>query len=223
MTVASLPLLAEGTTRTVLDWGRIESNADLVLPLVVLVAIDVFVRYIIRLDTRELPRLVGWGLTALRMATIFCLFLIYLQPEWRSEREVVRNSRVLLLVDTSSSMGLSDVDASPAGHRREAVVGGANRVEQVAEALDQTDFLNSLRKTHDVVVLRFDEHLNRVISLDKLAAGQIAAGSSGSSDLPGTGGTTDPALAASIAAADDKTDWSAALAPTGAETRLGQA
>ena len=70
MTIASLPHLAQATPRTVLDWGRIESNADLILPLVILVALDVFVRAIIRLDTRELPRLVGWTLTALRMATL---------------------------------------------------------------------------------------------------------------------------------------------------------
>jgi hypothetical protein len=39
------------------------------------------------------------------------LLILYLQPHWRSEREEVRNSRVLLLADTSLSMGLSDGSA----------------------------------------------------------------------------------------------------------------
>ena len=49
----------------------------LLFPLVVLLALDVLARWIIRLDTRELPRLVGWMLTALRVGTIFCLWLVH--------------------------------------------------------------------------------------------------------------------------------------------------
>ena len=186
---ACLPLLAEANTRVFLEWSRIGSKADLVLSLAVVAALCAFAWYMIRLDTRELSRPAGWVLTVLRIGAILCLWLVFLGPEWRSEREVVRNSRVLLLVDTSSSMGLTDVDSSsgPAG---------SSRVGQVAAALDETDFLARLRKTHDVVVLRFDEDLRRLVSLEKLAPGPTA---------------------------HDQIDWPGALAPTGSQTRLGQA
>ena len=213
MTFTFAPLLAEGTTRTILDWGRIDSNADLVLPLLVLVALDVLVRYLIRLDTRELPRLVGWVLTALRIATIFCLWVVYLQPEWRSEREVVRNSRALLLVDTSLSMGLSDAGSASAS-------GGSTRLEQVTAALDETDLLKRLRKTHDVVVLRFDENLHRVVSLEKVESRESSIINHQSSIIirhPPNSQLPTPS------SPEDRIDWNKALAPTGTQTRLGQA
>ncbi|NQT15918.1 MAG: VWA domain-containing protein, partial [Planctomycetes bacterium] len=203
MTLLSLPLLAEGGPRVFLDWGRIDTNADFMLPLVVVLALDVLARWIIRLDTRELPRLVGWTLTALRIGTISCLGLIYLQPEWRSEREVVQNSRVLLLVDTSSSMGIADVEASPDS-------GGSSRADAVARVLEETDFLDDLGKTHDVVVLRFDEELHRLASLEKATG-----------DTPDSGGR--PRTERSETEVSRFEDWRAAFTPSGAQTRLGEA
>ena len=55
--VCSLPLLAEDATRTVLEWGRVESKADLLGPLLVLVALAVFACYVIHRDTRDLSPL----------------------------------------------------------------------------------------------------------------------------------------------------------------------
>jgi len=209
----SFPLLAESTTRVFLDWGRIDSKADWILPLVVVVALDVFARYMIRLDTRELPRLVGWVLTVLRIGTIACLLLIYLQPQWRSEREVVRNSRVLLLVDTSSSMGLTDVESSASGV--------SSRVEQVAAALDQTDFLERVRKTHDAVVLRFDEDVHRIVSLERGKGDRSLFRPKPA--VHGQAAETRKRDLSPFPAADHKIDWKKALSPTGTQTRLGQA
>ncbi|HUT92864.1 MAG TPA: vWA domain-containing protein [Thermoguttaceae bacterium] len=240
---ASFPLLADGTARTVWGWGRIESNADLVVPLLVVAALGVLARWMIRLDGRELSPLVGWLLTALRIGAILGLLVIYLQPEWRSERELVRNSRVLLLVDTSSSMGLTDVESS----RRAS---GASRLEHVAQTLGETDFLDRLRNTQDVVVLRFDENLGRIVSLSKLVPGAPASDDAAdgphasvpsqasdppasendrsgagvpSSETPGESETAAARDAAGQSAADEQIDWREALAPTGAQTRLGQA
>ncbi len=234
----SFPLLADGATRTVWSWGRIESNADLVVPLLVVAALCVLARWMIRLDSRESWPLVGWLLTALRVGAILCLLVIYLQPEWRSERELVRNSRVLLLVDTSSSMGLTDVESpsSPSG---------ASRLEHVVQTLGETDFLDRLRRTQDVVVLRFDENLKRIVSLSKHVPGAPApddaarvpdapvlsrASDAGDapSDTRAVRGSPDPAPALGevgrpAPSADGKIDWWEALAPTGSQTRLGQA
>ena len=113
--ISPFPLLADSTTRTVWEWGRLESKADLLVPLLALLALALFARYMIRRDTRDLSPLAGWLLTLLRVAVLAGLLVIYLQPQWRSEREVVQNSRVFLIVDTSLSMGLTDCQSPFAG------------------------------------------------------------------------------------------------------------
>jgi len=225
---ASLPLLAAGAAaRTVWGWGRIESNADLVVPLLVVAALCVLARWMIRADSRELSPWVGWLLTALRVGAILCLLVIYLQPEWRSERELVRNSRVLLLVDTSSSMGLADVESPSAAS-------GASRLEHVAQTLGETDLLDRLQRAHDIVVLRFDDELKRVVSLDKDVP--EAPGADQPTEGPGSSERSEPSKAleadastaesgdaAGQSGADGKIAWREGLAPTGVQTRLGQA
>ena len=107
------PLLAEGVSRTTFEWGRIQSNSDWILPIGVCLAIMLFVRYMYRRDAVELPVFLGWLLTALRTAAFLGLLILFLQPHWRSEREMVRNSKAVLLVDTSLSMGLGAGDLEP--------------------------------------------------------------------------------------------------------------
>ena len=242
MKLISLPLLADGGIRRTFEWGRIQSNADWILPICACVALGLFVRYMYRRDARELSPVMGWLLTALRSAAILGLLILYLQPQWRCEREEVLNSRVLLLVDTSLSMGLTDVNSPtstatksspedanppsgsptaasgrpPAARARDALATASkSRVGQVAEAFEKTDFLRQLRETHDVVVLRFDEDLNRIVTLDKREEGTRGSGL-GTREI----GTLPPApnpqpLTPSF--------WPRTLLPVGAETRLGQA
>lgn len=164
MTHAPWLLGAEGdATRTTFEWGRIQSNADWILPIAASIVILLFVRYLYRKDAVELHPVLGWFLTALRAAAFLGLLVLYLQPQWRSRREEVRNSRVLLLADTSLSMGISDGPSAASG-------GGPTRAQQVANALKESDFLARLRKTHDVAVFQFAEGLkqDRVVSLNKL-------------------------------------------------------
>ncbi len=76
----------------------------------------------------------------------------------------MRNSRALLLVDTSLSMGLTDGEPSSAA-------APVSRAQQVVAALGKTDFLARLRKVHDVMVFPFSEDLTpgtSVTSLPKL-------------------------------------------------------
>ncbi len=202
LAITLLPAAA-GATRTVFDWGRLDSPVDLVLPLVALAATVAFVILMYVLDSRELHPVVAVLLTVLRVVAFTGLLILYLQPQWRTEREVVENSRVLVLVDTSSSMGLGD-GAGP------NAAGSMSRSQAVASSLDQTGFLTRLRKDHDVAVVTFDEDLKRVAALSKQTPEDKPAAP------PPASGAPAPAEAAPI-------DWPKALAPTGRETRLGQA
>ena len=117
--LAWLPL-AEQAGRMRFEWGRIQSNTDWILPIVAFLAIASFVRLMYRRDAVELGRPWRWLLTAVRTAVMFGLLILYLQPQWRTEHEVVHPSRVVLMVDTSLSMGLADAEAgqgAPAGRR----------------------------------------------------------------------------------------------------------
>lgn len=193
--LAWLPL-AEQAGRMRFEWGRIQSNTDWILPIVAFLAMASFVRLMYRRDALELGRPWRWLLTAVRTAVMFGLLILYLQPQWRTEHEVVHPSRVVLMVDTSLSMGLADAEAGPSTPQ-------ASRSRQVAASMVGTDVLRRLRATHNVAVLRFDEALSRVASLDKIAA-ESAAGEP-EADF----------REASI-------DWEKELRPSGKETRLGQ-
>jgi hypothetical protein len=207
---ALLPLWAAESIHTTFEWGRIQSNADWILPVIVCVAILFFVGYMYRRDAVELKPVWRWLLSVLRVAAFFGLLVLYLQPHWRTEREEVRNSRVLVLADTSLSMGTVD-SPGPASS------GNVSRSQQLAKALKETDFLAQLRKTHDVVVFPFSEDLQR----DHMATLAKQPPDDSTEDAPrsqsgGDGKGKEPPAPA-------VPDWAKLLAPTGAETRLGQA
>jgi hypothetical protein len=105
----------------------------------------------------------------------------------------------LVLVDTSSSMGLTDVAGA-------GVSGSSSRAQEVAAVLRDSDLLPALGRTHEVVVFRFDETLRRIASFAKGEAnrGEKIEGATASEATP------------------EGIDWSEALTPSGSETRLGQ-
>ncbi len=201
---ATLALLAEGTVRTTFSWGRIQSNTDWILPIGAAILVMLLVRMMYRRDAEELRPWVGWTLTALRTLVFLVLLVLYCQPQWRNEREEVHNSRVVLAVDTSLSMGLSDGEGGGSA--------SSTRAQQVAQALGQSDLLEQLRRVHDVAVMRFDEKSQRVASLGKLPAG------TGGADAAAEDGGTKVETPAK-----ETLDWQELLKPVGTETRLGQA
>ncbi len=197
MNITAAVLLAQQSARTTFEWGRIQSTADWLAPTAVLVLILLFVRHMYRRDSVELHAVVRWLLTFLRVAAFVGLFVVWLKPQWRTERFQPQNSRLLLLIDTSLSMSLTDastVDGLP-----------ANRLAPITDILNSDEWLHQLRKKHDVVVLRFDDSVARVATLSKLDpdARTLAAHSGGDDEQP--------------------FDWQQALAPVGVETRLGAA
>lgn len=190
---------AEPLVHNRFEWGRIQSNSDWILPITVALAIMLFVRHVYRRDAEELPRGWGWLLTALRTLTFYGLLILYLQPQWRTEREETRHSRVLLVADTSLSMRQTDGNGDASQKM--------SRSAQVARALQNTDFLPALRRTHDVVLFGFDQELRRLATLEKLPAEPAAEAQP----------PTSPPQAA------PPPDWDKLLSPSGTETRLGEA
>ncbi len=132
-------------------------------PLLVLVclALAVFVIYMYRRDSVELRPGVGVFLAVLRL-TAFCgLLLFYLDLQKWSEQKEIQNSRVLVLADTSISMSLSNTDATSSNP-------ADSRIGQVISEFSTGDMLDTLRKTHDVQVWRFDRDLGRVVGLPRI-------------------------------------------------------
>ncbi len=222
MTQMIPPLLADEAVRTTFEWGRIQSNADWIAPIIACMVILLFVRHMYRRDAVELRPVWRWLLTTLRTAAFLGLLVVYLQPHWRTERVEVRNSRAVVLVDASLSMGQADSATNDTQEQekqensRGPTARGASgvsptRSQQIAAALAETDFLPELRKTHDVVVVPFAEDIkrDRMATLNKAAPLNEKESDSDAND-PTKKDVQPP-------------DWKNLLAPTGVETRLGQA
>ncbi|HUE73626.1 MAG TPA: VWA domain-containing protein [Pirellulaceae bacterium] len=116
----------------------------------VCLGVAIYVGIMYRRDSVELPRGLAAALLALRLAAFVGILFFFFGLEKRAERELVKNSRVLLVVDTSQSMALRDSDAG-------AGTAVPSRMDQLVVELEQNTWLESLRQKHDVVVYRFDE------------------------------------------------------------------
>ncbi len=197
--MGSMSGASESATRTIFEWGRIGEPSDLLLPLLVAMAIVALVVYFYRRDSVELPAWLTVCLAGLRLSALTVLLFIYLQPQLRTERDVVRHSRAVVLVDTSLSMGLEDGNTSAGAPE-------LSRAQQVAAALAESRFVDQLRRVHDVVLMRFDEELVRVAFHEKQTT----------PDRANRADRTRQAVAPSAALEQ-------ALAPRGTETRIAQA
>ncbi len=145
-------LFAETSTRTYYELARLNVLNEwwhwLVLAaVVVLLVAVVLITY--RRDASDLPKPLGWLLSGLRIASFLGLFVFFLQLEKRIEHKVVKNSRAIVLIDTSQSMGLDDALDSTGK--------SITRIQQVIGTLQDETLLPELRDQHDVVVYRFDE------------------------------------------------------------------
>jgi hypothetical protein len=133
-------------------------------------------------------------------------------------------------------MGLSDGELQPAktpsGKKPETTVTGksmvaassslASRLHRVASMLKETDFITQLRKRHDVSVFQFNDDLkaDRAVTLNKRV--EPAANEDAASTLAPNENKTDSAE--QVIVTDERSiDWEKILAPSGTETRLGQA
>ena len=131
-------------------------------------AIVAYVAVLYRRDSVDLSIGKRWLLCLLRVAAFVGLLVFFLDLEKRSERRIVINSRLIMLVDTSQSMGLPSSDAE----------GSSNRIEEIVSELRDGDWLKELRRKHDLIIYRFDatERPAEIASLLQLrsAEGEVA-------------------------------------------------
>ncbi|REJ90972.1 MAG: VWA domain-containing protein [Planctomycetota bacterium] len=184
----NLVTLADAGARTVFEFGRIQSPLDWLWPLAIFVVLAWFVIVMYVLDCVELGIRRAVLLGGLRVLALVGLLAIYLQPQWREQREIVSNSQVAVLVDTSQSMQRVDV-----GEATTASAGGSRSAAIVSE-FTGGEFLADLRTAHDVAVYRFDQddRPTALATLPKLP--DVVANSSAA-------GAEQASLAASIATA----------------------
>ena len=133
--------------------GRLRSLSEwwhwLVL-VAICIAVALFVAVTYRRDSVELPRGLAVLLFTLRLLAFVGILFYFFGLEKRSDRQLVKNSRVLLLIDTSQSMALRDGDARSASASQ-------SRMDALIGELSAGKWLTVLRKKHDVVAYRFDE------------------------------------------------------------------
>ncbi|MEZ6118645.1 MAG: VWA domain-containing protein [Pirellulaceae bacterium] len=140
-------------TRTIFEFTQLQSMTQwwhwMALASVVL-AVLLFVIYLYRIDSVELRRGTRWLLVTLRIAALVGLLFFFLDLQKRTEKQVVKNSRVAVLVDTSQSMGLVDKTGSPNDS-------DLARIDQVVTFFQDSPLLEQLTAKHDVALFRFDQ------------------------------------------------------------------
>jgi hypothetical protein len=148
---------AAGTVTEKVEFGRIAQMTPLYWLLfgVAAVAIIALVIWFYLRDCVELGGFVATVLIMLRLTAFLGLLWIFLQPQRRIERPVTINSKVLMLFDTSLSMATIDD-----GNQR-------RRIDEITNALEQSEMIKTLRQKHDLVALRFDSAEENLVTLAK--------------------------------------------------------
>ena len=155
---ALAPVLAEAPATISYQFARLQSLTEWwhwLFLLAIVAAITAYVAWMYRKDSVELPRGLAVLLFVLRLSAFLGVLFFFFNLEKRAERKLVKNSRAVVLVDTSQSMGLRDSDASN-------VPAAASRIEFVQQELTSGTLIEKLREKHDVVVSRFDAGENPV-------------------------------------------------------------
>lgn len=152
------PVLAEASANIQYKLARLQTLTEWwhwLLLLAACLAVTAFVVWMYRKDSIELPRGLAILLCILRLAAFIGILFYFFGLEKRAERTLVKNSRALLLFDTSQSMGLRDSDTSN-------VPAAMSRLEQVVAELVSGSLVGKLREKHDVIAYRFDQGENPV-------------------------------------------------------------
>jgi hypothetical protein len=147
----SLDLVGQATT-TYHQLTRLRMMSEAWHWLVLLIIVALVIGYVVtvyRRDSVELRRGTSIALLLLRLTAFAGILFFFLNLERLTEQTLTRNSRVLLLADTSLSMGIRDVD--------DQSTTGTSRIDQVVQELTGGTLMDELRQQHDVVVYRFDQ------------------------------------------------------------------
>lgn len=162
--IAQLALFAQTTVSAApgenleFEFGRIVSFGALnwIFMVLAVIIIAALVIYIYIRDCVELGFFTAMLLITLRLGAFAGLLWIFLQPQYRTTHKVVENSRVVCLIDTSLSMGLTDDGSS------------TNRLEEVVGGLRDAGLVEKLRQVHDVTIIKFDADKTLVGTISKV-------------------------------------------------------
>lgn len=226
LNLPDLPLVAQSVSESfqTTEIDLPQSGTSLILWTLGLTALFSLSLWVSLRDTRFLKRGYRIVLPALRLTAFALLVFVLVNPRLRTQTTQIQKSRVGVLVDTSSSM------AFPAADEAAAEVGPAGEIPDRATAAKQalldSGLLDNLSKTHAVSVYTFDSKLNgpvAIITDQETNFAAAPAANNSSEDKKATNGSTVVSLD------DDQTEddqlakrWNELLAPTGAETRLGE-
>jgi len=149
-------------------------------------------------DAAEIPRWKGVPLAFLRIFAWSILLLGLLDMRRTAEHEITFPSKVAVLVDGSASMTLAANTDSTITLKKQSDA-STSRAKVASNILQNSDFLSSLRNTHEVSVWNFSTNSQKIALLPQ------------ESQSPQDNTT------------DDVPNWQEKLLPQGSETRLGDA
>jgi von Willebrand factor type A domain len=156
-------------SRVVYQWLRVEQLSQwwhwLLLAVVVLAVLGHAVVWY-RRDWIDQARQIGLAMLILRLVALVGVLVYFFQLDKRTEQRIVRDSRVVVLADTSLSM-ITTGTPSASG-----VPNSKTRSEEVVELIAGSPVLQQLSEKHSVAVYRFDQGSRPVAiaSLPKNAA-----------------------------------------------------
>ncbi|MBP87438.1 MAG: hypothetical protein CMJ64_12060 [Planctomycetaceae bacterium] len=145
--------LANADTTTYHQFARLQVMTEWWQWLLLLVISSVVLAYIAIMyhrDSVELPGPLRWTLFVLRVLAFAGILIYFLDLEKRSQRQLVKDSRALVLIDTSLSMGIQDEDDGASDRKR-------RRIDTVLQEMRRGELVEELREKHEVVVYRFDQ------------------------------------------------------------------
>ena len=205
-----LPLLLAQSqsdlTTSSLEWDWPVGFMDWV-PIVLLLLAGVGAILLTIRDTRSLSKPWVFWLAGLRLAFVIIGLIIALNPHERTQTDAYRDSRVIVLIDTSQSMQQPEKD--PRSAEGEAI---RSRADAVRTVVANSPLIEQLREDHVVDLYTFDADLSELRL--RLPSRYLADRNSDGSN-PSTANVSEE----TEAPAD--VDWAELIEPRGMLTRLG--
>ncbi len=171
-----------------------------------LAAVVVYVLALYRREQSPLPLPLRGLLPGLRLVALAGVVLFFLGLEKRVDQQIVTDSEVLLLIDTSQSMSVED---EPDGTDNTKTTRG----EAVSKMLAESSVIETLQQRNDVSLLGFDLQVKRLKTWPRRDEEEPKTADVVESD---SAGSPEPS-------AERIDDWQQQLQPRGIETRLGDA
>jgi hypothetical protein len=222
----------------IFEWGRLpgpQAGWGIVLVSIAILACAFFSWW----ELRQ-----GWGkrslwLAVLRVVALVAILLWFLDPRWRIQAERQYPSRVILLLDTSSSMLLpATLPSSHPGERAFLEPSGpsqmATRWEEAVKLLTEGRLCEHLARLHETSVYLFDEGIPQLLGVWPKASSGLGEHMGESGILPGsnlseedeaqTGAEpANPAGEEAVLLGEKILERLRELIPAGRETRMGDA